>query len=62
MIFDMAEIETPSLPATSANASPCPFTNPIAIKALTLLASLWRLPPFNSSMDTFSFFHTLPHS
>jgi hypothetical protein len=57
MIFDMAEVETPSPLATSANASPCPFANPIAIRALTLLAALWRLPPFSSSLDTFSFLH-----
>jgi hypothetical protein len=51
-IFDMAEVETPSCPATSAKAIPCVFTSQIAIRARTLLASLRRLPPFNSSIDT----------
>jgi hypothetical protein len=55
IIFDMAEVETLSCPATSAKAIPCIFTSPIAIRARTLLASLRRLPPFNSSIDTFSF-------
>jgi hypothetical protein len=46
MIFDVADVETPSFLATSANASPCSFTNPIAIRDLTRLAALWRLRPF----------------
>jgi hypothetical protein len=31
MIFDMAEVETPSLLATSAKETPCSFTKPMAI-------------------------------
>ncbi|CAB1062321.1 hypothetical protein D1BOALGB6SA_7097, partial [Olavius sp. associated proteobacterium Delta 1] len=31
IIFDMAEVETPSCLATSAKATPCVFANPIAI-------------------------------
>jgi hypothetical protein len=43
MIFDVAEIETPTCLATSAKATPRVFTNPMAIKAWTLLISLGRL-------------------
>jgi hypothetical protein len=44
-IFDIAEVETSNFLATSANASQCSFTNPIAIQAITRLAVLCRLPP-----------------
>jgi hypothetical protein len=37
MIFDMAEVETSNLLATSANASPHSFCDPIAIMASTRL-------------------------
>jgi len=57
MIFDMVEIETSNLLATSANANPYSFNNPIAIRALIRLAALWGLPLFNSSIDTPSFLH-----
>lgn len=33
-ISDLAEVETPNPPATPANASPCPLTKQIAIRAL----------------------------
>jgi len=45
MIFEMAEVETPSSLAASAKVTPCVLTNPIAIRARTLLAILRRLPP-----------------
>jgi len=51
----MAEVDTPTRLATSANATPCLSTNPIAIRARTPLTSLRRLPAFNSSMDVPNF-------
>jgi hypothetical protein len=46
-IFDIAEVETSNFLATSANASQCSFTNPIAIQALTRIAvSYADCPPF----------------
>ncbi|CAB1060102.1 hypothetical protein D1BOALGB6SA_4867, partial [Olavius sp. associated proteobacterium Delta 1] len=33
----MADVETPTRLATSANATPCPFTNSIATRFLTPL-------------------------
>jgi hypothetical protein len=56
-IFEIADVETPSCLATSAKATPLVLTNPIAIRARTLLACLRRLLPFISSMGTFSFLH-----
>jgi len=53
----MAEVDTPTRLATSANATPCISTHPIAIRARTPLTSLRRLPAFNSSMDTVSLLH-----
>ena len=57
IIFDMAAVDTPTRLATSAKATPCFFTNPMAIKARTPETSLRRLPDLNSLIDTFSFLH-----
>ena len=43
-VFDMTEVETSNLLATSANTSQCSFTNPTDIRALTRRAVLWWLP------------------
>ena len=59
MIFEMAEVETPSLLATSAKATPYVFTNLIEIRARTALTPLRRRPALNSSMETFPFLQIL---
>jgi len=48
IILDTAEVVTPSCLAISAKDTPWIFTNPIAIRARTLLASRRRLPAFIS--------------
>jgi hypothetical protein len=57
IILDTAAVDTPARLATSANATPWFFTNPIAINARTPETSLRRLPDLNSLIDTFSFLH-----
>ncbi len=51
MIFEMAEVVTPTRLATSAKATPCSFTNPIAMPARTTDTSLRRLADLNSLTD-----------
>jgi len=51
IILDTAAVDTPTRLATSANATPWFFTNPIAIKARIPDTSLRRLPDLNSLIE-----------
>jgi hypothetical protein len=51
IILDTAAVDTPARLATSANATPWFFTNPIAINARTQETSLRRLPDLGSLIE-----------